>query len=120
MSDLWQSITTETDLNNLLSGSEIEPVMYCLILKHSHRCAISTMAKSRLERKIDSRIAYYIIDVINHRQVSNALAAATGVAHESPQAFLFNGSLMIDVRSHMGISPSELSKRVDSLIQIQT
>lgn len=120
MSELWKSVTSEADLNSLLSGSELAPGEYCLILKHSNRCAISAMAKSRLERKTDSRIAYFIIDVINHRNVSNALASATGIEHESPQAFLFNGSVMIDVRSHMGISASELSKRVDSLIQTQT
>lgn len=120
MSELWQSITSETVLTKLLSDSELESGVYSLILKHSHRCGISAMAKSRLERKIDSRIAYFIIDVIKHRDVSNALATATGIEHESPQAFLFNGSVMIDVRSHMGISASELSKRIDSLKQIQT
>lgn len=115
---MWQPITSEEALNKIISGSESEPGSYNLILKHSHRCAISVMAKSRLERGIDSRLSYYTIDVINNRDISNALASATDIQHESPQAFLFNGSTMVDVRSHMDINASELSKTVDSLIQI--
>jgi len=78
------------------------------------------MAKNRLERNPDPRISYFMIDVIGDRPISNALANLTGVNHESPQAFLFNGSILIDVKSHMAISPGELSKRMDSLLQIQT
>ncbi len=120
MSDLWHSISSETKLNQLVSGSESRTGDYYLILKHSNRCAISTMAKSRLERKPDPRLTYYIIDVVGSRSLSNSLASTTGVQHESPQAFLFNGSILLDVKSHMGISPGEISKRIDSLIQIQT
>ena len=76
------------------------------------------MAKNRLERSPDPRISYFIIDVIGDRPISNALANLAGVSHESPQAFLYNGSVLIDVKSHMAISPGELSKRIDSLIQI--
>lgn len=119
MSNLWHAITSQSELDNLVSGIERPAGEYYLILKHSNRCAISTMAKSRLERKPDQRLTYYIIDVINSRPLSNGLAEATGVQHESPQAFLFNGTTLLDVKSHMSISPGELSKRIDSLIQIQ-
>ena|SRR5690606_24919808 len=119
MSSLWQSITNEAELNSLLSGNGTAPGTYFLILKHSSRCAISAIAKNRLERKADPRISYFLIDVIHHRQISNALAEASGVQHESPQAFLYNGTTVVDVKSHMGISAGELSKRLDSLIQIQ-
>lgn len=117
MSDFWREITSESELHGLLSGGELAS-SYNVILKHSRRCMLSGMAKNRLERQIDDRINYFLIDVIGHREVSNALEVASGIRHESPQMFIYNGSLLLDVKSHMAIDPQEISKRLDSLVRI--
>lgn len=88
-----------------------------LVLKHSNRCALSGMAKSRLEKKKDDRLTYYVIDVIKNRNVSDLLASKSGVRHESPQAFLIEGGKVIEVKSHLAISAAEFSKRIDTLNQ---
>ncbi|MCA1752215.1 MAG: bacillithiol system redox-active protein YtxJ [Flavobacteriales bacterium] len=90
-----------------------------LVLKHSTRCALSSMAKSRLEKKKDDRLTYFIVDVIKNRDISDLLASRSGVRHESPQAFLIHGGKVIEVKSHLAINAAEFSKSVDSLSQTQ-
>lgn len=114
---MWHNIDSVPELNSIISGAAGGTTGFILILKHSTRCSISSMAKNRLEKGKDERIAYYIIDVIGNRAISNALAETADVRHESPQAFLYNGSDLIEVTSHMAIRPGELSAHVDALIQ---
>lgn len=114
---MWQSILSVAELNTIISESGSGTRGFKLILKHSNRCSVSSMAKNRVEKSRDERITYYIIDVIGNRDVSNSLAESTDVRHESPQAFLYNGSTLIDVTSHMAIRPGEISEHIDSLIQ---
>ena len=118
MSFSWTEIRSEGELNEVLSGTSDSAQKFPLILKHSKRCVLSGMAKNRLERNADSRISYYIIDVISNRGISNILSDRTGVKHESPQMYLFSGSNLISVKSHMAINSSELTTRLDSLIRI--
>jgi bacillithiol system protein YtxJ len=114
--DLWREIQHADQLNDLIcTGANGH---FKLILKHSHRCALSTMVKSRVERQADPRIDYYLIDVINSRNVSNELASLTDIIHESPQAFLFEGDRLIEVKSHLAISPAEIARRLDLIKQI--
>ncbi len=118
MSFNWSEISSEDELNKILSGALNSSQKFPLILKHSKRCVLSGMAKNRLERNVDDRLSYYIIDVIANRNISNLLAEKTGVRHESPQMFLFNGNSLISVKSHMAIDSSEVSTKLDSLIRI--
>jgi len=115
---MWHNISSVAELNTIISDAGSGTGKFNLILKHSTRCSVSSMAKNRIEKNPDARINYYIINVISNRDVSNALADSTGVRHESPQALLFNGSSLVDVTSHSAIRPAEISERVDSLIQI--
>lgn len=114
------SLWTNIDNVELLQEAShaLGPHNYTVILKHSSRCAISTMAKSRLERNPDPQIQYYLLDVIRHRNLSDLLAEETGVKHESPQSFLFVANTLADVKSHFGIDPAEISRRIQSFSQI--
>ncbi len=112
----WTNIDNAEMLHEASHGLATQN--YSIILKHSSRCAISTMAKSRLERNPDPQIKYYLLDVIRHRDLSNLLADETGVKHESPQSFLFVSHTLADVKSHFGIDPSEISRRIQSFSQI--
>lgn len=118
MSVQWSEISSKDDLDKILAGASGSSQKFPLILKHSKRCVLSSMAKNRLERNIDDRLQYYIIDVIANRAISNLLAEKTGVRHESPQMFLFSGTNLISVKSHMAIDSSEVITRLDSLIRI--
>ncbi len=113
---LWREIQHADELNDMIRNGSDGP--FKLVLKHSYRCALSSMIKSRIEREADPRVHYYLIDVINGRSVSNQLASLTDVTHESPQAFLFEGDRLIEVKSHMAISPAEITRRLDLISQI--
>ena len=118
MSIQWNPISSEAELETILSGhSEVSSECF-LLFKHSNRCAISNVAKVRLERNSDPRLTYFIIDVIGNREVSNRLSEMTEVRHESPQIFLFHNTQLIDVKSHMAISASEISLRLNAVMQI--
>lgn len=110
MSVDWVPISNEEELERLVHSDDASH--FNLILKHSSRCMISTMAKNRLERKPLDQISYYIIDVISHRSTSNTLSKVTGVRHESPQCFLFWGSELVEVQSHGAIDVSDLRGKV--------
>ena len=106
----WQTLTTQLELQEAISASDSRP---CIILKHSTRCSLSSMAKSRLEKGFDQRFQYYIIDVIRHRDISDSVARVYGVEHESPQAFLLRDRKLLEVKSHLAISPSHFQAVLD-------
>lgn len=75
-----------------------------LIYKHSTRCFISSMAQRRLsDLDTETHPAYYL-DLIRHRDVSNAIAQRYGVAHESPQLLLIVNGKCVEHTSHEGVS----------------
>jgi bacillithiol system protein YtxJ len=107
----WSLIESEESLRDLLNSSSDTPLF---ILKHSYRCALSSMAKSRIEKSEDSRFSYYLIDVVKNRSVSNLLSEIFTVQHESPQAYIIIGSKLVEVKSHLAIQPKGFSTLLDS------
>lgn len=85
-----------------------------LIFKHSPRCALSGMVKSRIEKSTDPRLRYVLVDVVSQRALSNLIADRTEVRHESPQSFLVVNGELKDVRSHMSINGGEISAQLDA------
>lgn len=83
-----------------------------LIFKHSTRCSISIAALGRLERHHESlkTIADYYLDLLSHRDISNAIAERYQVIHESPQAILIKNGKAVHVRSHFEINWEDLQK----------
>lgn len=82
-----------------------------LIFKHSTRCSISSMAKSRLERNWISEIPIsqlFYLDIIRYRSISNQLAEEFSVVHESPQVIVMKNGEVIYTASHNSISPQTI------------
>ena len=86
-----------------------------VVFKHSTRCSISAMALNRMERDYDAEklpnIPVYYLDLIAHRDVSNAIAETFGVMHQSPQVLLIKDGQSVYDESHMGISFGELAQQ---------
>jgi len=102
----WIEITSEAQLKDVKEQSSVKPQ---LIFKHSTRCSISSMAKSRLERgSAPEGIDFYYLDLIKHRDISQAVAAAFDVSHESPQVLLIKGGKCVYDESHSGITMAEI------------
>ena len=86
--------------------------------KHSTRCGVSSMAWSRLERSWDSEMRLLFVDLIRDRQLSNYIAEATGVRHESPQLIVSKKGKVLNHTSHMGISGGWLSEIENNTVEV--
>jgi bacillithiol system protein YtxJ len=104
----WIPLESEPQLATIIEGSAGQTA---LIFKHSTRCNISSMAKSRLEKAwhfTADEITPYYLDLIEYRNISSSIAEKLGVYHESPQVLLIkNGECIYDA-SHLDISVTEL------------
>lgn len=108
----WTDLTDEPQLEAIRQQSFEQPVV---IFKHSTRCSISSMAKSRLERSsVPEGIAFYYLDLIRYRPVSNKIAEDFQVHHESPQVLLIRNGECIYDESHNGIDMEEIAEQVKS------
>lgn len=78
-----------------------------VIFKHSTRCGISRMALNLFEREqlqeLEGADAYFL-DLIKHRNISNAIADTFGVTHQSPQLLVIRNGQVVAHASHNGIS----------------
>jgi bacillithiol system protein YtxJ len=84
-----------------------------VIFKHSTRCSISSMAKSRLERAtVPDGIDFNYLDLISHRNISNKIANDFDVEHASPQILIIkNGECVYD-ESHNAINMEEIMENM--------
>lgn len=103
----WIALTSLDQLSEIDELSKIQPVM---IFKHSTRCSISNMALSRVESKWkdDYSVKAFYLDLLSHRDVSDAISTRYKVTHQSPQALLIVNGLCAVHQSHSGINVGEL------------
>jgi bacillithiol system protein YtxJ len=67
------------------------------------------VVKNRLERSISpTEIDFYYLDLIKHRDVSNAIASLFQVHHESPQILVIKNGECIYEESHYGIMMDDI------------
>ena len=106
----WIDMKNESDLNGLIEKSREKPQV---IFKHSSRCGISAMAKSRLERSIaPSNADFYFLDLISHRDISNKVSSVFNVYHESPQILVIKNGECIYDESHSSITMTEIEEQI--------
>lgn len=102
----WKALTSEEQLEAIKKDSSRK---IQVIFKHSTRCAISSMAKSRLERAGKPvSIDFHLLDLIRYRSLSNKIEEQFKVYHESPQVLLIKDGHCIYDESHSGISMDEI------------
>jgi bacillithiol system protein YtxJ len=111
----WKELTDEKQLEQIKTLSSTTPQ---LIFKHSTRCSISSMAKSRLERSpMPSGIDFYFLDLLRYRNISGRLATDFQVHHESPQVLLIKNGECIYDESHSGIVMSEIEEQAKKVFK---
>lgn len=104
---MWRALESEEQLNEIQEHSFDHPVV---IFKHSTRCSISSVVKSRLERSAGPEgMEFYYLDLIRYRSVSNRIADLYKVEHESPQVLVIRNGECIYDESHYAISMEELA-----------
>ena len=73
-----------------------------LLYKHSTQCGICDGAIAELEKHPGAGDFHYL-DLLEHRDVSNAIAQRLGVKHESPQAIFLHDGKVVAVLNHRAI-----------------
>ncbi len=106
----WKDLTSIDELNGAIAESSDNLV---ILFKHSTRCSISRMALKMLEIGWDESlngVSAYYLDLLNHRDVSNAIAEKLDVIHQSPQMLILKNGTAVSVTNHSDINADEVKK----------
>ncbi len=109
---IWNDLSSSEQLEQLLLDSQRNPQ---LIFKHSTRCSISSVAKSRIEKsQIPDAYTIYYLDLIRYRSLSNFIAEKLQITHESPQLLVIHKGVCVYHESHLAISINDVQEALVS------
>jgi bacillithiol system protein YtxJ len=88
----------------LQDGSQLSEIAeaqgQAIIFKHNTSCPISRSVRQKLQNEADqlpNDTPFYVLDILENKDLSNLVAEKFGVPHESPQLLLVkNGSSIYD------------------------
>ncbi len=109
----WENLESIDQLHSLIKNSKIKTKV---IFKHSTRCGISRMALNSFERNYENdnkQATYYLLDLIQYRDVSDAIASELNVTHQSPQVIVLKDGLVIHTESHHGIDIKKIQQLIN-------
>ncbi|MEY4835132.1 MAG: hypothetical protein RI980_1247 [Bacteroidota bacterium] len=92
---------------------EISATKSIVIFKHSTRCSISRMALKQFEAAFnypEDKIVWYLLDLLNHRDLSNEIADRYKVTHQSPQILVIQNGKAVFNASHDSIAAEDLKQ----------
>jgi bacillithiol system protein YtxJ len=107
-----QPLTTVVELEAALAASGQQPV---LLFKHSTRCPISFAAQAQFHAFAQAHqgaAAACELDLLRHRDLSQAIAERLGVRHESPQAIVVHHGRAVWHASHYDITAAALAAAI--------
>ena len=90
--------------------SQTKPVV---LFKHSTRCSISRMALKQFDAEFnypEEKIDWYLLDLLNHRDLSNEIANRYNIVHQSPQIVVIRNGKAVFNASHDSISAEDLKQ----------
>jgi len=81
------------------------------LFKHSTRCPVSAHAFGEFQSFVEAhKVKAVVVDVLNQRDISQAVAAQTGVEHQSPQAMRIEQGEVRWSASHRAITREALEQ----------
>lgn len=98
----WISLVSEDQLETIQHSRDKVIVLY----KHSTRCGISNTVLRQFENKyeaLNGQIDFYLLDLLNYRPLSAAIAEKFEVTHQSPQLLVFQNGVLRAHDSHHDI-----------------
>lgn len=104
----WKELKDKNQLKEIKENSHKRTQA---IFKHSTRCGISKMALRNFESSFDIKseaLDLYYLDLLNHRDISEEIAAEFQVLHESPQFIVIRNGETVHHSSHSAITPQVL------------
>ncbi|UMB61479.1 bacillithiol system redox-active protein YtxJ [Lutibacter sp. A80] len=107
----WIPLTETSQLKEIVELSKDKLV---IIFKHSTRCGISSGVLSKFEKSMDTTsdtVAFYYLDLLKYRTISNEIAQKFNVDHQSPQAIFLKDGVVVNHASHYDI----ISKAINEI-----
>ena len=110
----WIEIKSKEDLDQI-SEKSFQDNLGVAIFKHSTRCSISSVAKTRLSDSWDFKenLPIYYLDLLSYRDLSNLIAEKFNVFHESPQLIVVKDGKAIYSASHLSISVKKIHQELE-------
>ncbi|SKB67743.1 bacillithiol system protein YtxJ [Salegentibacter holothuriorum] len=104
--------TDLTDKDQITIAKEESKEKLIGIFKHSTRCGISKMVLRNFEKQYEEEenVKLYFLDLVKHREVSNAVANELSVQHESPQFIVLSDEKVVHHASHQDIDAEKLKE----------
>lgn len=106
------ALTSMEEFESIDSISNNKPVV---LFKHSTRCSISRFALKRFDTEYDfsdNQMDWYLLDLLNYRELSNEIARRYNVEHQSPQIVVIKNGKAVFNASHDNIDVSDLKQFV--------
>ena len=103
----WNALESLEDWKAVLNASYEQPVV---VFKHSTRCSISRMALKLTEQRweLPEAVLPFLLDLLNYRAISNAIATDLQTEHQSPQLLLIRDGKTVHHANHSNIDPVDL------------
>lgn len=106
---------TLDDIKLLDEVDEISYTKPVVLFKHSTRCSISRFALKRFDAEFnytEDKIYWYLLDLLNHRDISNEMALRYNIQHQSPQIIVVRNGKAVFSSTHDEITAHDLLKFV--------
>ena len=103
-------------LNKMEQFDEIDEISHTkpvVLFKHSTRCIISRTVLKQFDAEFqfpEDKIDWYLLDLLNHRDLSNEIASRYNVVHQSPQIVVIRNGKAVFNESHDSISVEDLKQ----------
>ncbi len=103
----WKQLTDLDQLNSIVNESTEKTIV---IFKHSTRCSVSRMVLKQFENEfgLQDKMTTYFLDLLEHRDISNAIASQFNVQHQSPQMIVIKDGHPVYNASHENIDAEDL------------
>ncbi|MDP3313226.1 bacillithiol system redox-active protein YtxJ [Lutibacter sp.] len=104
----WNILNELNQLEEIINISHSKPVA---IFKHSTRCGISRMVLRNFEKSFHiptDILEIYYLDLLEYREISNAVAATFQIRHQSPQLLILKNGVTVYTASHNDIQAADL------------
>lgn len=104
---------TLNDVKLLDEVDEISKTKPVVLFKHSTRCSISRFALKRFDAEFnytDDQIDWYLLDLLNHRDISTEMANRYKIEHQSPQIIVVRNGKAVFSSTHDRIDAHDLKQ----------
>ncbi|KIX22709.1 hypothetical protein SY27_02485 [Flavobacterium sp. 316] len=108
----FYTLDSQSQLDEIDAISKDKPVV---LFKHSTRCIISRTVLRQFDNGFnfsDSELDWYLLDLLNHRDISNEITNRYGIMHQSPQILVVKEGKAVYNASHEGIAVEDLKQFV--------